>query len=281
MRRCHQHRAAAQAAAASVTAGIISYVSSRISPSSRDNDNGAHHARAWQQYPWRSSDLRPHRLSSPPLLATVAYCEEKINNRGTDSNEKHAEKNGKPVANRNTKVNYDYMKMEPNDLERTFLDSHAVFGALWGDSLIERYDVYRRVSPEGMQQQNSSSSKQELTVVDLRIGSRLNGHGGVVHGGIISLLFDEAMGWAYECLQEEDDKDSTSTVMAVTANLTVDFRAPFMENSEAMIRVYHDETIGRKIYFSATLESNNGSVIFAEAKSLFVVVKSHQMKAKL
>eukprot|EP00580_Thalassiosira_gravida_P019036 CAMPEP_0201671592 /NCGR_PEP_ID=MMETSP0494-20130426/30094_1 /ASSEMBLY_ACC=CAM_ASM_000839 /TAXON_ID=420259 /ORGANISM="Thalassiosira gravida, Strain GMp14c1" /LENGTH=191 /DNA_ID=CAMNT_0048152999 /DNA_START=35 /DNA_END=610 /DNA_ORIENTATION=+ len=187
--------------------------------------------------------------------------------------------------------------MEPNDIERTSLtDSHAVFGALLGEGLIERYNVYRRVNLENepqhhqRQQQSSlmsSSSKRELTVVDLKLGNRLNGHAGIAHGGIISLLFDEAMGWASVCLREEEKDSSSSTAntatttnnnnttdnAVVTANLTIDFRAPFFEGSEGVVRVYHDETKGRKIYFSATLESLDGKVVFAEAKSLFIRVR--------
>lgn len=86
------------------------------------------------------------------------------------------------------------------------------------------------------------------------------------------------MGWAVECLQEQDTQSSDVTT-AVTANLTVDFRAPLLEGSEAVVRVYHDETKGRKIYFSATLESKDGSIVFAEAKSLFILVRSDQLKS--
>ena len=122
-------------------------------------------------------------------------------------------------------------------------------------------------------------------MVDVKLGTKLNGHGGVAHGGIISLLIDEAMGWAYESLHDEEAKKkndaSYASAPAVTANLQVDFRAPFMEGSEGVIRVYHNETKGRKMYFSATLESKDGNIIFAEAKSLFIRVRPDQLKAKL
>ena len=65
------------------------------------------------------------------------------------------------------------------------------------------------------------SCKRELTVVGIKLGSRLNDH--VETGGIISLLVDETMGWTYECLQIEQqdysgnstDDDSTTTTTAV------------------------------------------------------------------
>ena len=40
-----------------------------------------------------------------------------------------------------------------------------------------------------------------------------------MHGGLLSLLFDEAMGWAYECLRLRDwDNDQINlTTAAMTA----------------------------------------------------------------
>jgi hypothetical protein len=67
---------------------------------------------------------------------------------------------------------------------------------------------------------------------------------------------------------------STSIATAVTANLSVDCRFPFKENTEAMIRVYIKESKGQKIYFYAKLESMHGSILYAEANSLFILVKS-------
>ena len=50
-------------------------------------------------------------------------------------------------------------------------------------------------------------------------GRKLNGHGGIVHGGVLSLLFDKAMGWVYECLclRDWDDDRINGTTAAVTA----------------------------------------------------------------
>ncbi|KAL7465831.1 hypothetical protein ACHAXS_006143, partial [Conticribra weissflogii] len=241
------------------------------------------------------------------------------------------------TATKTVEVNYYYQLLDPNRTIRTSLvDSHAVFGALCGDGLIERYDVYRRVplrddgdddddaffwdeeeelgndqatndnnkttttidnTTTKFSYSSSSSPKhsnrihRELIVVDLKLGTKLNGHGGIVHGGIISLLFDEAMGWAHECLDDRialrrarknggNESPPPPPTIVVTANLVVDFRAPFREGSEAVVRVYHDGTEGRKIYFSAVLESLDGRVVFAEAKSLFVRVPLESIVGK-
>jgi len=162
-------------------------------------------------------------------------------------------------------MDFYYLKMNPDDMfEPSTLDSHAIFGPLLGANLIERFNVYKRVN---ISQSTEQPKRNEIAVVDIKLGTRLNGHSGVVHGGIISLLLDTALGFAYHiCLYE--DKEN----IAVTANLKIDFRAPFREGSEAVVRVYLDRIEGRKIFFSAVLESKDGSVVYAEATSLFIKV---------
>lgn len=178
--------------------------------------------------------------------------------------------------------NVDYIKLNPDHVERTALqDTHALFGALLGDGFIERYDVYRRTFTET----TTKNSQHEIVAVDLKVGNRLDGHPKIVHGGIISLLFDEAMGWAaYIGLEHSNsniDGINTSTnTFLVTANLSIDFRAPFISGSNATLRVYLDQkmTAGRKMYFVARLESEDGKVTFAEARSLFLCVASERME---
>lgn len=170
-------------------------------------------------------------------------------------------------------MKYYYMKlMDSSKIDRTnsLLDSHAVYGALCREGLIERFDVYQRVNLESEHKQSQPTG--ELVVVDIKLGTKLIGHDGIVHGGILSLMFDEAIGCACECLRRK--QDDGIGLPAVTAYLTVDFHSPFSEGSEAVIRVCHNETVGRKMYFSATLESKDGIVVFAEARSLFILVRS-------
>lgn len=207
-------------------------------------------------------------------------------------------------------TDFYYVQMNPDVLERTYdRDSHAVFGVLCGTGLIERFKIYRHkkilpsfadneeknvaksqfrteddVAAEKSVKLKSSVFTQELTVVDIKLGRRLNGHGGIVHGGIISLLFDEAMGWACECLRlnlvennaRYEEQHTKSTI--VTANLNINFRAPLYEDSKAVVRVFHKCTEGRKISLLARLESHDGKTIYAEAESLFIIVHQKFIK---
>mmetsp|Transcript_29546 Transcript_29546/g.87519 ORF Transcript_29546/g.87519 Transcript_29546/m.87519 type:complete len:371 (-) Transcript_29546:497-1609(-) len=202
---------------------------------------------------------------------------------------------------------------------RSLVDSHAIFGSLLGPGKIEKYDVYRRRGEDEDEEYSvnigSTTSRGggstneteggfgggagEVAVADLRVGRRLDGHDGIVHGGIICILIDDAMGWGYDALvlterekkrrkrdrlvvsEKISDADGTGAgggyeteediPTVVTANLSVDFRAPLPANTEAILRVNHDRTDGRKLYFSARLESVDGGTLFSEATSLFVI----------
>jgi len=162
--------------------------------------------------------------------------------------------------------------------ERSFAESHAIFGTLKGQDLIERYNVYRRVNVD--QKGNptpyqNSPMGEEIAVADIRVGKDLNGHTDIVHGGIISLLIDDTFGWGYEAMVNRNGKSygDEDVPIVVTANLNVDFRNPLPANSNFVIRIFHEKTDRRKLYFRARIESHDGSVLYCEAKSLFIMLK--------
>ena len=167
----------------------------------------------------------------------------------------------------------NYMKIDPSDMFSTeILTSHAVFGPLMESNLIERFTIYKRINntsitPEQIvEEQQQFNGHEEVMAVDVKIGTRLNAHVGIVHGGIISLLFDTSLGYACANLIKGYAKDA----IALTANLKVDFRAPFPEKSGAVIRVYLDKVERSKLFLSAALQNMDGSVTYAEAASLFI-----------
>ena len=297
--RFRHHRAcaisAAGAASAAAAALFLSYPVRRDEMDHHDIpsiaiDTGGTRATILNAYPrwnssnyysWRSS-LNLTKCEATNARGVVTNASFASNNPETDYDEEEESSSNSSANNDDGRINYYYKKMNPNDIDRTSrMDSHAIFGALWGESLIERYNIYQRIDTNTTERDEKIipiPSPRELAVVDLKVGKKLNGHRGITHGGIISLLFDEAMGWAYECLQQREQIDSSGMII-VTANLTVDFRAPLLEGSEAVIRVYHKETRGRKIYFDARLESKDGNILFAEATSLFVLARSEKLRS--
>lgn len=131
-----------------------------------------------------------------------------------------------------------------------FFKNNAMHDTLNGESLVEAYEVYL------------DKTTGEICCV-IRVGNRLNGHNGVVHGGITALAFDNTFGWLLYSLKTEP---------AFTANLNVNYRKKISENSTLVIRARVTETQNRKLFMSAIMEDAKQNVV-AEATSLFIVAK--------
>jgi hypothetical protein len=142
---------------------------------------------------------------------------------------------------------------------------------------IEFYEIYQ------------NNETRDLRCV-IKFGSSLNGHPGIVHGGITALLFDNSFGWLFF---------ARSIPVGVTANLSVNYRAPVSDSPMKMTVLLHlfsrlvissctfqvmastyailsakvDRIEGRKLFFSATLDSDSG-VRLADATSLFISRKA-------
>lgn len=145
-----------------------------------------------------------------------------------------------------------------NHPTRTLSESHVIFGTLLNPNLLERYHVYQRVH---------AHHSNEIVVADVKLGERLNGHEGVVHGGILALLIDDTMGYAFEAMDVPH---------AVTANLHIDYRLPVPAGTLIIIKVFFVKREGRKIYYKAEITCpKDSSKLYAEASSLFIIPREH------
>lgn len=146
-----------------------------------------------------------------------------------------------------------YKRMEqPSRYNQT---SHVIFGHLLKPEYIEKYEVFKKIN-------EFDTENQELVLANIQLGSQLDGHKGVVHGGILSLLFDDAMGCAFTAMGIE---------VAFTANLNVDYRAPVPANSNVVIRVRLSKQEGRKLFFSAQMTNPDFSLLYAEGTTLYII----------
>uniref|UniRef100_A0A7R9W4Z3 Thioesterase domain-containing protein n=1 Tax=Pseudictyota dubia TaxID=2749911 RepID=A0A7R9W4Z3_9STRA len=162
--------------------------------------------------------------------------------------------------------------------------AHAVYGGpLLGPGLIERFDAYRKKSlvqrtslflnaREGQMNEKDHAEDKgealgEVVVFVAVVGSRLTGHEGVVHGGIVSLLFDEACGWG--CIAATGEN-----VLTVTGNLSVNFRKPLRARERCVLRVFHEGTERRKVSLRARLENVSGDEIYADATCTYIMLRS-------
>lgn len=100
------------------------------------------------------------------------------------------------------------------------------------------------------------------------LGEKLCGYPGIIHGGLIATLFDEAfVKCSMPCL---------SSGIGMTASLSVSFKSPCHAGCLTIIHARVERVEGRKVWVRGTLETveNNGVAnILAEAQALIIEPK--------
>ncbi|KAI5862665.1 Thioesterase/thiol ester dehydrase-isomerase [Durotheca rogersii] len=101
------------------------------------------------------------------------------------------------------------------------------------------------------------------------IGDELCGHPGIVHGGFLATMLDE--GLARCCFAALPHK------VGLTANLSINYRAPAQAGSYVVLRAKTTKVEGRKAWVEGRIETLVGEgeqpVVLAEATALFVSPK--------
>jgi uncharacterized protein (TIGR00369 family) len=95
-----------------------------------------------------------------------------------------------------------------------------------------------------------------------RLGARYQGGGGFLHGGIIALLLDEAMGKVCRF----------RAVRAVTAELKVDYLKPIAADQEIFVEARETEQKGRSLFHAGEIRNAAGDVL-ARGSGRFVVIE--------
>ncbi|PGH12182.1 hypothetical protein AJ80_06802 [Polytolypa hystricis UAMH7299] len=113
--------------------------------------------------------------------------------------------------------------------------------------------------------------KGKSLVSMLYLGNAVSGHPGIVHGGLIATLLDEAL--ARCCFP------ALPSGIGVTANLNIDYRSPAPAGSYVVIRAETTKVEGRKAWVKGrveTLPTEEGKdpVVLAEATALFIEPKN-------
>jgi acyl-coenzyme A thioesterase PaaI-like protein len=136
----------------------------------------------------------------------------------------------------------------------------------------------------------AKESKRASSVVSVfHIGQDLCGHPGFVHGGLLSVLFDEVFA---RCVSA-----AFPSGLGMTANLNVDFRKPALPDRMYVLRVETTKVEGRKAWVEGKMtylplalphssveggivtdagllsEESEGAVMVAEARALFIEPK--------
>jgi thioesterase superfamily protein 4 len=116
-------------------------------------------------------------------------------------------------------------------------------------------------------------SPKSETVTVLKIGSGVNGHIDICHGGFVSVLLDEVIGMAVDNLRPQNRS-------VMTAYLNVDYKKPVRTPSVVLCRAWVEKTEGRKMFGRGTVEDGEGGVL-ALGEGLWVVTEKIVAKGKL
>ncbi|KAJ8503377.1 hypothetical protein ONZ45_g10913 [Pleurotus djamor] len=95
----------------------------------------------------------------------------------------------------------------------------------------------------------------------VHLGRGLCGHDGIVHGGLLATLLDEALG--RQAISNLPDK------VGVTASLTVNYKAPTRADQFVLIKTKLVSKQGRKVQVEGMVEDLNGNIL-VQATALFV-----------
>jgi uncharacterized protein (TIGR00369 family) len=186
---------------------------------------------------------------------------------------------------------------------RASSDTHAIYGALLLRGFVEEYRVYKKVPAtttpphstaippppvrdgggddvtteerigevdEEADDNNSNSSSAVVVTAIVQLGHRLDGHTGIVHGGILALLVDDVLGFGYEALPDN------SVSMAVTANLNINYVRPVPAGSTIRIVATLQSREGRKLFWQVKVHSaHDPECVYCMATSLFIIPKEH------
>jgi uncharacterized protein (TIGR00369 family) len=122
----------------------------------------------------------------------------------------------------------------------------------------------------GMKLAFEQDDERRRIVGRFRLGERYQGGGGMLHGGIIATLLDEAMGKVCRFRQ----------VKAVTAELTVEYLKPIRVNQEIVVEAFEKEANGRNLICVGEIRNEEG-VVLARGKGRFVDVNAERYAARL
>lgn len=94
----------------------------------------------------------------------------------------------------------------------------------------------------------------------VRLDAQFNGPPGMVHGGVIALIFDELLGATNVC----------HDFGAFTGTLSVRYERPTPLETELLLESWIDRTEGRKVFTAGTI--THDGVVTARAEGIFIRV---------
>ena len=121
----------------------------------------------------------------------------------------------------------------------------------------------------GMKLAFEQDDERQRIVGRFRLGEEYQGGSGYLHGGIIALLLDEAMGKASRFCGEP----------AVTAELRVEYKRPIRANTEIVVEGFMTRREGRQLYHQGEIRNAAGDLL-ARGEGRFVIVDREKYRGQ-
>ncbi|HEX4643763.1 MAG TPA: PaaI family thioesterase [Candidatus Acidoferrales bacterium] len=124
-------------------------------------------------------------------------------------------------------------------------------------------------NPRGMRLEFERDDERQRIVGRFRLGNEYQGGSGYLHGGIIALLLDEAMGKAARFYAEH----------AVTAELSVKYKRPIPADSEIIVEGFVTRRDGRQLYHEGEIRNEAGELM-ARGEGRFVMIDRERYRSR-
>ncbi|MDP9118468.1 MAG: hypothetical protein M3O28_14635 [Actinomycetota bacterium] len=104
----------------------------------------------------------------------------------------------------------------------------------------------------------------------IAIGPAFEGGPGLVHGGVLGLLFDHAMAYAAASAGRTTSGQPWSAQPVMTGKLNITYRRPTPINAQLTVTAAVDRVDGRKLHVSASISA--GGQATTDANALFIAL---------
>ncbi|ORX99728.1 Thioesterase/thiol ester dehydrase-isomerase, partial [Basidiobolus meristosporus CBS 931.73] len=109
------------------------------------------------------------------------------------------------------------------------------------------------------------STDGQKVVMIVHLGPKLCGHKGIIHGGMIASLLDEALGRTII--------PNLPGSIGFTANFSINYRRPTFADNFVVVRTEVTKIEGRKGFVKGQIEDVQGNIL-ADSEALFIAPKT-------
>jgi acyl-coenzyme A thioesterase PaaI-like protein len=151
-------------------------------------------------------------------------------------------------------------------------DAQFVWQTLQGERMLRRKALWRWSDTNVVSTEGSSSSVPGRARFGLlvEIGDTLNGHVGLVHGGLSATIVDDVLGWC--AVQERREQGLPEDAKLFTANLNVNYRKPMHDNSVYFVEVKTERIEKKKkLWMTAKVIDAVSGETAVDATSLYII----------